>query len=105
MADQYREHLLAAVITRPVLFEQSKSRQRVRLHDTRATFVTVSLANGKSEAWVQDRTGHKSSTMIAKYRRAARMAAEVGMGEFARMDEAVGLAGYVGEAEARAVLH
>jgi hypothetical protein len=54
---------------------------------------------------VQDRTGHKSSTMIAKYRRAARMAAEVGMGEFARMDEAVGLAGYVGEAEARAVLH
>ncbi len=80
MADQYREHLRAAGITRPVLFEQSKSRQRVRLHDTRATFVTVSLANGKSEAWVQDRTGHKSSTMIAKYRRAARMALEVGMG-------------------------
>lgn len=54
--------------------------QRVHLHDTRATFVTVSLANGKSEAWVQDRTGHKSSAMIAKYRRAVRMAAEVGMG-------------------------
>jgi integrase len=105
MADQYREHLRAAGITRPVLFEQTKSRQRVRLHDTRATFVTVSLANGKSEAWVQDRTGHKSSTMIAKYRRAARMAAEVGMGPFVRMDVAVGLAGYVGEADAGAVLH
>ena len=105
MADQYREHLRAAGITRPVLFEQSKSRQRVRLHDTRATFVTVSLANGRSEAWVQDRTGHKSSTMIAKYRRAARMAAEVGMGPFVRMDVAVGLAGYVGESEGVAALH
>ncbi len=105
MADQYREHLRAAGIARPVLFEQSKSRQRVRLHDTRATFVTVSLANGRSEAWVQDRTGHKSSTMIAKYRRAARMALEVGMGPLVRMDVAVGLAGYVGEAEAVAVLH
>jgi integrase len=105
MADQYREHLRAAGITRPVLFEQSKSRQRVRLHDTRATFVTVSLANDKSEAWVQDRTGHKSSTMIAKYRRAARMAAEVGMGPFVRMDVAVRLAGYMGEVEEVAVLH
>jgi integrase len=105
MADQYREHLRAAGITRPVLFERSKSRQCVRLHDTRATFVTVSLANGKSEAWVQDRTGHKSSTMIAKYRRAARMAAEVGMGPFVRMDVAVGSARYLGEAEGAAVLH
>lgn len=92
MAAQYREHLRAAGITRPVLFELSKSRQQIRLHDTRATFVTVSLANGKSEAWVQDRTGHKSSTMIAKYRRAARMAAEVGVGEFVRMDEGVAFA-------------
>lgn len=80
-------------MTGPVSFEQSRRRQRVRLHDTRATFVTVSLANGQSEAWVQDRTGHKSSTMIAKYRRAARMAVEVGMGPFVRMDVAVGLAG------------
>jgi hypothetical protein len=43
--------------------------------------------------------------MIAKYRRAARMAAEVGLGPFVRMDLAVGLAGYMGEAERAAVLH
>jgi len=43
--------------------------------------------------------------MIAKYRRAARMAAEVGMGEIVRMDVAVGLAGYVGEVEGVAMLH
>jgi len=105
MADQYRVHLRAAGITRPVLFEQSKSRQRVRLHDTRATFVTVSLANGKSEAWVQDRTGHKSSTMIAKYRRAARMAAEVGMGPFGRMDVGVRITKPSAESVEEVVLH
>lgn len=53
------------------------------------------LLNGKSEAWGQDRTGHKLSTMIAKYRRTARMAAEVGMGPFVRMDVAMGLVGLV----------
>ena len=105
MADQYREHLRAAGITRPVLFEQTRSRQRLRLHDTRATFVTVSLANDKNEAWVQDRTGHKSSTMIAKYRRAARMAAEVGMGPFVRMDVAVRIAKHSAESVEEVVLH
>jgi hypothetical protein len=44
----------------------------------RATFVTVSLAAGKSETWVADRTGHHSSAQIANYRRAARTAAELG---------------------------
>ena len=58
--ERYREHLRAAGITRPVLFEKSKARQPIRLHDTRATFITIALANGKSEAWVQDRTGHRS---------------------------------------------
>jgi len=48
----------------------------------------VSWIEGKSEAWVQDRTRHKSSTMIAKYRRAARMPFEVGMGPFVRMGAA-----------------
>jgi integrase len=89
VAERYREHLRAAGITRAVLFEQSRSRQRIRLHDTRATFITVALANGKSEAWVQDRTGHRSSTMINRYRRLARTVAELGLGGFVRMDEAI----------------
>ena len=54
------------------LFERSAARQPIRLHDLRATFVTVSLANGKTEQWVSDRTGHKSSQMIATYTRQAR---------------------------------
>lgn len=88
----------------PFIFRKPRP-QRVQLHDTRATFVTVSLANGKSEAWVQDRTGHKSSAVIAKVRRAARMAAEVGMGGFVRMDVAVGLAGDWVEDETVGILH
>ncbi|UQA59984.1 tyrosine-type recombinase/integrase [Polyangium aurulentum] len=88
-AERYREHLRAAGITRPVLFEKSKARQPIRLHDTRATFITIALANGKNEAWVQDRTGHRSSVMINRYRRAARTAAELGLGELGRMDGAI----------------
>ncbi|MDI3290478.1 tyrosine-type recombinase/integrase [Polyangium sp. 15x6] len=42
-AERYREHLRAAGITRPVLFEKSKARQPIRLHDTRATFITIAL--------------------------------------------------------------
>ena len=43
--------------------------------------MTVSLANGKTEAWVADRTGHRSSQMINTYRRTARTYAELNLGE------------------------
>jgi hypothetical protein len=49
----------------------------------RGTFVTLSLANGKTETWVADRTGHRSSAMINRYRRAARSAMELGLGGLA----------------------
>jgi hypothetical protein len=38
----------------------------------RATFITVALANNRTETWVMDRTGHESSAMLARHRRAAR---------------------------------
>jgi integrase len=88
-ADRYREHLATAGIERANLFERTKVRQPVRIHDTRATFITIALANGKSEAWVQDRTGHKSSQMINRYRRAARTAAELDLGNLAPMYRAI----------------
>jgi integrase len=86
-AKRFRAHLLAAGIDRVELFERSASRMHIRLHDTRATFVTLALANGKTETWVADRTGHKSSDMINKYRRAARTAAELGLGPLRPLDE------------------
>ena len=76
-------------MTRPELFTRSEHRLRVRAHDLRATFVTLALAAGKSESWVADRTGHKSSAMINKYRRTARFASELGLGELAPLDQAV----------------
>ncbi len=88
-ARAFRGHLEAAGVTRPDLFEKSAARLRVRLHDLRGTFVTLSLANGRTETWVADRTGHKSSVMINAYRRAARTAAELGLGGLDALDVAI----------------
>jgi hypothetical protein len=46
-------------------------------------------AAGRSETWVADRTGHRSSVMINAYRRASRHAAELGLGELAPLDRAL----------------
>jgi integrase len=67
-----RADLKTAGVTRAELFERSAVRQPIRVHDLRATFVTVGLANGKTETWVADRTRHRSSAMINRYRRQAR---------------------------------
>jgi hypothetical protein len=48
--------------------------------------VTVSLANGKTEQWVMDRAGHKSSPMIALYARQARTRAELNLGPLLPLD-------------------
>jgi len=88
-AFRLREHLLLAGVDRTELHVTTEARLRMRVHDLRATFVTLSLANGKSETWVQDRTGHKSSAMIARYRRAARTLADVGAGPLRPLLEAL----------------
>jgi hypothetical protein len=89
MAEGFRDDLQTAEINRPELFERTKNRQRIRVHDLRATFVTLSLAAGRSEAWVQDRTGHRSSIMINRYRRAARTAQELELGCLEPLDALV----------------
>jgi hypothetical protein len=61
----------------------------MRAHDLRATFVTLALAAGRTETWVCDRTGHRSSQMVNRYRRAARSAAELRLGWLVPMDEAI----------------
>ncbi len=84
-----REDLGTAKVKRPELYLKGKNRLPIRAHDLRGTFVTLSLANDKTEAWVQDRTGHTSSNMINRYRRTARTAAELGLGELLPLDEAI----------------
>jgi hypothetical protein len=89
MAEHLRADLKAAGVTRSELFERSAVRRPVRVHDLRATFVTISLANGKSETWVADRTGHRSSEMINRYRRQARTWSELGLGELSPLNRAL----------------
>jgi integrase len=63
-----RSHLaeLGLEQERPELFTTTPERHRMRVHDLRGTFITVSLANGHSESWISDRIGHRSSQMIAR---------------------------------------
>ncbi|MEP7051068.1 MAG: tyrosine-type recombinase/integrase [Pseudomonadota bacterium] len=88
-ASNLRDYLKLAGIERPQLFESNDQRIALRAHDLRATFVTVSLANGRTEAWVCDRTGHRSSQMLYSYRRQARMYAELNLGELTPLDQAL----------------
>jgi integrase len=89
LAATFRAHLTRAGGMRPVLFQRTKARNPIRLHDLRATFVTLSLANGRTETWVCDRTGHRSSQMVNGYRRAARTAEELQLGPLTPMHEAI----------------
>jgi integrase len=88
-AELLRADLRGAGVSRAELYARSASRLPVRVHDLRATFVTSALANGKTETWVMDRTGHRSSEMVNRYRRSARRAEELGLGELTPLDTAI----------------
>ena len=88
-AERFRAHLQKAGVERAELYQATAARQQIRAHDLRATFVTTHLANGRTETWIADRTGHRSSAMIAKYRRAARKVAELAMGGLSPLDLAI----------------
>jgi integrase len=89
LARALREGLELAGVRRPELTVPKEGRRVLRAHDLRGSFVTLALAAGQTEAWVTDRTGHRSSQMIYLYKRAARTAAELSLGWFAPLDEAI----------------
>jgi integrase len=89
LASQLRRDLVWAGVLRPSLHQSSVGRRRMRAHDLRATFVTLALAMGRTETWVMDRTGHSSSQLLERYKRAARTAAELELGWLAPMWEAI----------------
>ena len=86
-----RRYLGEVGVNRPELFDSADdgSTRKLRCDDLRASFVTVNLANGRSEAWIAARTGHKSSQMINRYRRAAATFAELNLGTFAQLNAAI----------------
>ncbi len=89
LAEALQRHLKAAGIDRPELAENNAKRRQMNVHGLRSTFVTISLANGRSETWVMDRTGHRSSAMVNRYRRIARTVAELALGPLTRLDHAI----------------
>lgn len=88
-AELFREDLRTAGIERAALFKVSAKRRPIRAHDLRATFITLSLAHGKTEAWISARTGHRSSNQINGYRRPASTAAELNLPPLTPLDEAI----------------
>ena len=89
LAHQLREDLKKAGVTRAKLFETSEHRMRLRAQDLRGTFVTLSLANGRSEHWVATRTGHQSTIMISRYKTEATTAEELSLGTLAPLHLAI----------------
>ncbi len=96
-ATRFREHLKLAKVERAELHERSDVRRPIRVHDLRATFITLALASDRTETWVQDRTGHTTSQMLNKYRRQARFASELGLGTLVPLAEAVKVGREVGQ--------
>jgi integrase len=64
LSEQLRADLERVGVNRPQSLERSAVRQPVDAHDLRATFITISLATGKTETWIMDRTGHTTSAMV-----------------------------------------
>jgi len=71
LAERQRAYYLAAGAKRLELHQSTATRRRLFVHDLRALFCTLAFARGESEGWITARTGHTTSTMLAKYRRAA----------------------------------
>jgi integrase len=84
-----RADLLAAKVDRPELHDAtSPLRRPVRLHDLRASMVTIGLANGRTEEWIRRRTGHTSSA-LERYRRVASTLRELDLGDWKPLDQAI----------------
>jgi len=88
-SDELRAWLLECGVDRQKLFERNKHRIPLRAHDLRASFVTLALANGRTEAWVTTRTGHTTSAMLNRYRRDAESITELNLGWFAPLHIAI----------------
>jgi hypothetical protein len=89
LAGRLRAHLKAAGVNRAELYRTTDVRKKVDVHSLRATMITASLACGRTETWVSDRTGHRSSAQINDYRRGARHFSEMGLGGMSPLHEAI----------------
>ena len=84
MAETIRDDLALAGIKRQALFRKGENSLRFGTHAFRHSFTTRSLANGKTDDWVRQRTGHKSNELMT-YREAASSLLELELGEVERL--------------------
>lgn len=92
-AQRFRTYLRWAGLSRRELFATTAERRPIRVHDLRASFVTLALAAGRGaptcELWIRDRTGHTTSKMMEQYRRWSRFALDNQQGWFTPLDRAI----------------
>ena len=88
-ANQLREALKRAGVTRPALFDPDEGFRRLVGHDLRATFVTLAKAAGESDAEIRRRTRHTSPGMIERYDHAVGIYTELNCGELTPLHEAI----------------
>jgi integrase len=85
LAKTFRGHVRVAGAMRPEFETTTDTRLRLVFHDLRGGFVSWALATGRNESWVMDRTGHKSSEVLYRYKRRARGQRELEVGEPPRL--------------------
>lgn len=87
---RFQQDLEWAGIERPELRVSTPGSRRLRLHDLRASFVTLALRQGRPLPWIMDRSGHENIQTIEKYRRLVRHADEAGLPQwFSGLDQAI----------------
>lgn len=89
LPDLLRAYLKLAGVTRPQLYVTTADSRQLCVHDLRGSFVTVMLALDKSEAFISQRTGHMSSVQLRGYQRLAQTFAELKVGAFVPLDQAI----------------
>jgi integrase len=89
LANNFRDQLRAAGITRELLYKNSAERKHIVMHDLRATFITMALVAGHNEQWVMNQTGHHSSVQINTYKREVDMAMALGFQQLSPLNEAI----------------
>lgn len=91
-APDLRAGLLRARVLREALHVVATDELRpIEAHGLRASFVTVALADGRTEHWVMDRTGHTTSDQISIYKKLAHSLESLELGWYGPLDVLLGL--------------
>jgi integrase len=73
---RFIDDLRKAGVTRSSILDGADGIEPIRVHDLRASFVTLSLRAGKPLKWIMTRTGHESLTVMKGYDRLVQDAEE-----------------------------